>query len=142
MKESDGPEPRCPKCDGRGVPVQRATIAALAGEAAAAKFGPEAFCCDDPPCEIAWFDRFGARVRVDELRARPWPKDPSAPVCACFGVTAAEIETWARKGDNAPVKALLLRVKGPEARCATRAFDGVSCEPHVRKIYLRERSPS
>ncbi len=139
VKETDDREPRCPVCTGRGVPVTRVTIAALAGEPAAARLGAETFCCDVPSCEIAWFDGVGARVRVDELRAPPWPKDPSAPVCACFGVGADQIEAWGARADTAAVKALLERVKGTSARCATKAFDGSSCEPHVRKIFLRAR---
>lgn len=140
VKEAEEHDPRCPApdgCGGIGQPVADTTLVAQLGAEAAAHFHAQAFYCPDPHCPVAYFDGFGTRVPSTALKTHAWPKHAGAPVCACFGVTAEQIEEWAHSGDKAKMRELLARVEGPEARCAVRAPDGRSCEPELRRVFLK-----
>lgn len=138
MKEADAPEPRCPECGARGRSTAAATIAAHVADARKESIAGDMRFCDDPACRVVYFDGFHPPVRVDELVRPVWPKDGDAPVCACFGVTERDVEACAAASDKARMRTWIERVNGPEARCALRAADGRSCEPALRRIFLRE----
>jgi hypothetical protein len=101
-----------------------------------------AYYCPFPKCEVAYFDQFERIVVVNRLRAPAFPKDPSAPICNCFGFTTAEIDADLREETTTRVKALLAKSKTPEAHCATAAPDGRCCISEVQRYYMRARSPS
>lgn len=143
VKEAERPEPRCPErqgCGGLGVTVGATTLAAqLSSEAAALLIG-HTFYCPNPACEVAYFDAGGSCVLRAEQRRRSWPKEPDAPACSCFGVDERSIAAWATAPgapDKAAMRALLARIEGPEAQCATCAPDGGPCTTHVRRIFMR-----
>lgn len=143
VKEAEAPEPHCPErlgCGGAGIPVGPVTLAAQLPAERAATLMHDAFWCPNPQCDVAYFDASGGVVYAAEARHRGWPKDPAAAVCACFGIDEARIMAWARAPgapDKAAMRALLARIAGPDARCATCSPDGRSCETAVRRVFLR-----
>lgn len=140
VKEADAKEPRCPSppgCGGTGIAVSSATIQANVAIEARVEFHGDAFFCPDPDCTIAYFDGFGTRIERSAMLRRAWPKDPDAPVCSCFEVTAADIEEWADRGAKVKVRELIDRTKGADAKCLTLAPDGRCCEEKVRRVFLR-----
>lgn len=142
IKESEAPEPVCPPprgCGGRGVPVPALVVVANLGETGAGRLGSEAYFCPDPLCQVAYFDATGGRAGVAELRERRWPKDPAAPLCACFRVAEEEIAAWAREGRTDRMREFLERVRSGAARCSTATHDGRSCEAAARRVFMSER---
>ena len=54
--------------------------------------GDSAWFCGFDRCQVAYFNLFETTVTVEQLVGPVFPMDPRAPVCACFGLTLAEIE--------------------------------------------------
>jgi hypothetical protein len=98
-----------------------------------------AFFCDFPRCEVAYFDVFERSVTVESLVRPVWPKDPAAPLCGCFGLTAADVEADVAEGGVSRVKDVVLRSKTAEARCLTQSPTGQSCAAVVQRYYFRLR---
>ena len=78
------------------------------------------------------------RLRADHPGGRSsqavYPKDPAAPLCACFGLTRAEIEQDVREGVVTRTKAALGKANSPQARCSERAANGRPARPTCRSI--------
>ena len=53
------------------------------------------------------FRRIRAAVSVGQLVKPVYPKDPAAPICACFGFTSEEIEADVREGVATRTRALI-----------------------------------
>jgi hypothetical protein len=140
VKEPETSGPACPSppgCGGAGVPVSRVTLQARLRPEAAARFAGEAYFCPDPACEVAYFDAGRERATREELVAPVWPKQPGAPLCACFGVVRETLQDFGRRGDKAAMRAFLERAGSPEARCESRAADGHCCATEARRVFLR-----
>lgn len=60
-------------------------------------------------------------------------------ICACFGLTRADIEEDVREGGVIRTKAVLKRAKSPEARCLETAANGRPCVAFVQKYYMQCR---
>jgi Zinc binding domain len=135
MKDPEPGDPRCPGCGGLGEPVGPTTMDAHLAAAARAPLGASAFYCADASCRTAYFNAWGAAVPADQVTGPAWPKDPEAPICPCFGMKAADVLADAREGRKERVKALVEKSRGPEARCATSAPDGVCCVPKVMRLF-------
>ena len=128
---------RCPRCDSPGNAVQAETLDALLQPEARGALSDSAFFCPFPRCEVAYFDRFERTAPVTALVRPVYPKDPSAPLCACFGLGAEEIEADIREGKPTRVRALLERAKSAEAHCQTANPTGESCVAEVQRYYMR-----
>ena len=140
MKEPETTGPSCPAppgCGGEGVPVSRVTLEARLRPGAAARFAGAAFFCPDPACEVAYFDAGRECALRSEMVEPAWPKQPGAPLCACFGVAREVFEDFGRRGDKAAMRAFLERTASPEARCETRAADGRCCATEARRAFIR-----
>ena len=141
------PEPRdpcCPEpegCGSLGTPVDRETLRAQLTEAAAEKLQGGAYYCPNPACEIAYYDAWGATVSVSALACPAWPKPPSAPLCACLGITAADIIEDARRGDRDRIRAVVDASQSDPARCAGRMPSGRSCATEARRLFLAHFKP-
>ncbi len=110
----------------------------LTGEQFAQIADPANFC-PSPQCPVAYFDGF-ERVVLAAVLGRPvYPKDPNAPICACFGLTRADIERDVREGVVARTKAVLERAKSSQARCLEMAANGRPCVAFVQKYYMQCR---
>lgn len=129
----------CPRCGALGVSVGRRVLDEQISEAARQTLGESAWFCAFPRCEVAYFDLFEAFVPVANLKRSVYPKDPDAPVCACFGFTLDEIEADVRDGTPTRIRELLARSRSPEARCQTAAADGQCCMREVQRVYLKRR---
>jgi hypothetical protein len=129
----------CPACQSLGVPLGRETWQAHVVEAAADALADTAYFCPYARCDVAYFDIFERVVRTGALREPVFPKDPQAPICACFGFTLDEIEADVREGSVARTRALVERAKGPEAQCRVRAASGQSCVADVQRHYMKLR---
>ena len=127
----------CPRCGSLGAPVAKAPLDRLVKESARARMGHAAWFCSFPSCEAAYFDLFESVVTVEELHGAIYPKDPDAPICACFGFTIDQIEADLRDGAPTRIRALLARSKSSDARCSSLAADGKCCIAEVQRIYMQ-----
>jgi len=86
-------------------------------------------------------DELEVRFVLAAALSRPaYPKDPTAPICTCFGLTSQDIEQDVDEGVATRTKAVLEKAKSPEARCAQTAANGRSCVAYVQKYFLKCRS--
>jgi hypothetical protein len=93
--------------------------------------------CPSPQCEVVYFDCFG-RVMLTGDVARPvYPKDPSAPICPCFGLTREDIERDIEEGAPTRTREVVQRAKTPAARCRQMAASGQPCVAFVQKYYMQ-----
>jgi hypothetical protein len=132
----------CPQCGSLAIAVGTDTLAAHLDAESRKQLANAAFYCPYPKCAVAYFDRFERTVAVDQLRRPTYPKDPSAPICNCFGFTTAEIDADIREGTTVRIKTLLAKSKSAEARCAMAAPDGRCCAAEVQRYYMRTHSNS
>ncbi len=127
----------CPRCGSKGEIVFRETIAAHAVADARRRLSEPANFCPKPACEVAYFDSFERIIAVGELRRAVYPKDPEAPICACFGLTREDIERDLEEGTPTRVRALLVKANSPAAQCRELAANGQSCAAYVQKYYMQ-----
>lgn len=140
-KEPDaGAPPRCPGCGHDGTQVAEATLRAHVAADQADALGEPAYFCGVDTCPIAYFDLLSRSVSAAEARGLFWPKDPSGPLCACYGLSPDDIEADLADGTPTRVREVVRRAGLPEADCATRSADGRSCVARVQKFYLRRRA--
>jgi Zinc binding domain len=130
---------RCPQCDSPGQQVGPETLAAQVGDEARTAIAESAYFCPYARCEVAYFDAFERVVKVDRLKHPIYPKDPTAPLCPCFGLTTEDVEQDVREGVVTRVRELVARTKSPEARCKEMSPTGQSCIAEVQRYYLRFR---
>lgn len=135
----DSGERYCPRCKSLGVPVGPVTLAAHLPQAALERLSDAAFFCPFPQCLVAYFDAYERTVEVDQLLGPVYPKDPEAPLCACFGLTRDDIEDDLREGTVRRVRNAVEKAKTPEAQCQTRAATGRSCVAEVQRYYMKRR---
>src|SRR5688572_30585740 len=99
VKEPDGTAaPLCPRCGSLGQAVGPTTLAAHLTDAARRNLSDAAWFCPYARCEVAYYDLFDRVVGVEALAKPVYPKDPDAPICACFGFTCEEVEQDIREG--------------------------------------------
>lgn len=139
VREPESTADYCPRCGAQGQPVGREAMAHyVRAEQLRAVADPANFC-PTPTCEVAYFDGFERVIRARDLGEPVYPKDPDAPLCACFGLTRRDIEQDVSEGVVTRVKALLEKAKSPAARCAEKAANGQCCVPYVQKYYMQCR---
>ena len=129
----------CPRCGSLGTEVGAAAMDSHIRPATRKNMADAAWFCGYPPCEVAYFNLFESVVTVAELNGPVTPKDPQAPLCACFGLTAEDVEADVRDGTPTRIRELNAKSKSPEARCATLAANGQCCMTEVRKLYMKLR---
>lgn len=130
----------CPKCGSLGVAVQEPTLRAHLPAEALAGLSSSAFFCPFAKCDVVYFDMFERVATTDTIATPVWPKDPSAPICDCFGFSEADIEDDLREGTPRRIRELLAKSKSPEARCQTAAISGQCCMAEVQRLYMKRRS--
>jgi hypothetical protein len=109
-------------------------------EPAAVAIAETANFCPSPHCDVVYFDMFERTISVTAMRAPVYPKDPEAPICACFGLTADDIDRDLSEGVATRTKACLLRARTAEARCGELSPTGHSCVAEVQRYFLRRKS--
>ena len=135
----DTGERNCPACGSLGIAVQRETWQLHVVDEAADALADAAYFCSFARCDVVYFDMFERTVETTGVRHAVYPKDPQAPLCACFGLTADDVEADVREGVVTRVRAVVEKAKGPEARCATCAPSGRSCVGDVQRYYMQLR---
>jgi hypothetical protein len=136
----DNGQQHCPQCGSLGVPVTHETAAAHLSRQAAEALGEPSFYCPFPRCAVAYFDLFERVTPVEALVDPSYPKDPTAPLCRCFGLTIDDVEEDIREGSVRRVRAIVERSKTAEAHCHVAAPDGRSCVAEVQRYYMRARA--
>lgn len=138
VREPDEPaDLHCPRCGALGQAVSGATIAAQLRAQVNSPLGSSACFCATPSCEVAYFDHSQSTILIEQLRLPIYPKDPDAPICACFGLKAKDVVADARLGNPAGVRMLLERSVTQREKCVTKAADGRCCVDAVQRLYLR-----
>ena len=140
VKEPDGSLARCPKCDSPGTPVGAETLQAQLSSEWLDKLTESAYFCPYARCPVVYFDQFDRTVPESAVKTPVFPKNPDAPLCACFGLTRDDVEQDIRDGIPTRVRALLEKAKSPEASCAISSPSGQCCVPEVQRCYLKLRS--
>jgi hypothetical protein len=140
LRESDSTEEYCPRCGSLGQPVSRDTVMAQVQPDADVSLAVTANFCPHPQCEVAYFDMFERMVQVAALRRPVFPKDPDAPICACFGFTRADIDRDLAEGVVTRTRGLLDRARSQPTQCETLAANGRSCVPDVQRYYMQRRN--
>ena len=137
VREPDATEATCPKCGAAGISALRAAFEAHVPAEARRALAASTYFCPTPTCPVAYFDAFEATVAVEALPKPVYPKEPSAPLCACFGLTLEDVEADAADDKPTRIRALLAKSKSPEARCEERSPTGRSCIPDVQRCYFK-----
>lgn len=139
VKESEDAHDHCPSCGAVGTTVHADTLEAHLPPAIRSRLAESAFFCPTATCDIVYFDQFEQTVLVENLASRFYPKDPSAPICPCFGLTCEDIEADVEEGGVTRMKAHYQRAQSEEARCSTKSADGRSCLAAVQRYFMRFR---
>lgn len=139
VRENDATEGRCPRCGSPGSVVFHETLRAHLPPDIVEHLTDSAFFCGQPRCPVVYFDLFDRTVEESAVKIPVYPKDPAAPLCACFGLTRDDVEEDIREGTVARTRACIERAKSPEARCATTSPSGQSCIAEVQRYYMKLR---
>jgi hypothetical protein len=140
VREPDVTVDYCPRCGSAGESVGEATLQAQLTAEQRRNLAEPANFCASPRCEVAYFDKFERFVAAADLRHPVYPKDPAAPICACFGLTSEDIDKDIAEGSVTRVRAAIEKAKSPEARCAELAPNGRSCVAQVQRYYMQRRA--
>lgn len=140
-QEDDG-RAYCPRCRSLGIAVEAGPLDTHIRPEFRAKLGDYAWCCNYQYCDVAYFNQFEVTVAIDELKSPVYPKDPDAPICACFGFTYDEVAADAQDETPLRIRELLAKSKSPAANCRTLAADGRCCMTAVQSLYMKLRSPA
>lgn len=140
VREPDQDAIYCPDCGAAGVAVPEAVLARYIPADKRPRLGASCFFCETPTCAVAYFDTVEDSVTVGELAHPVYPKDPTAPICPCFGVGCDAIELdLAEGGVPHRTRDLVARAKSDEARCGQCSPSGRSCVADVQRYYIRGR---
>jgi hypothetical protein len=139
VREPDCAGTYCPRCGSQGEQVGAEVLKLYLADDQGITLTPPAYFCPSPKCAVAYFDSFERFILVNALSRPAYPKDPTAPLCACFGVTRQDIEQDVDEGVVTRTKAAVERAKSPLARCAQTAANGRPCVAHLQKYYLECR---
>jgi hypothetical protein len=139
VRESDSTDVLCPRCGAVGIDALGSAVASHVPIEARRSLSATAYFCPTPTCPVAYFDAFEAQVAVEALAQPVHPKDPAAPLCACFGLTRDDVEADVAEGVPRRIRELLAKSKSDEARCETASPTGRSCLPDVQRYYFRLR---
>ncbi len=136
IREPDATDTLCPRCESQGERVSRGALQHHLTREQLAPLTEPVFFCPSPRCAVAYFDGLEGSVLAADLQHPIYPKDPAAPICACFGVTRHEIQQDVEEGVVTRTRAAVQRAQSDEARCATLAANGRSCVAWLQKCYM------
>jgi hypothetical protein len=137
LKEPEQAGGVCPRCGSAGLAVGPETLTAFVRADRLPDIAKQAYFCGFQRCEVVYFDDFERVITASEIVRPIWPKDPSAPICGCFGFAATDIETDVATGSVVATREAVARSKSAEARCLTRSADGRSCATEIQRLYFK-----
>ena len=117
LREPDLTDVLCPRCQAAGESVVWDTVRHHVPTERQSGLSASSYFCPTPSCPVAYFDAFESHVLAADLVRPVYPKDQSAPLCPCFGVTMADVEADVDEGTPRRIRELLARSKSPAARC-------------------------
>lgn len=135
----DTGERHCPRCGSLGMGVEQETWQARVVEQLHSALADSAFFCPFPRCDVVYFDMFERLLLTDALIEPVYPKDPTAAICACFGLTTEDVEADLAEGGVTRVRAVIEKAKSPAAECRIRAASGQPCIGEVQRYYMKLR---
>ena len=136
VREPDSTNERCPDCGSHGRTVGSTVLDKYVRTESRESLGETASFCTNAKCDIVYFDVFERCIRTAQMIHSVYPKDRSAPICACFQLKESDIDLDLEEGLPTRVRQLLAQSESPEARCEDLAADGHSCVSEVQKYYL------
>ena len=140
VKENDSTEGRCPRCGSPGTVVYQETLRAHLSPALLQHLTDSAFFCAQSRCSVVYFDLFDRVIEESQVPTPVYPKNSTAPLCACFGLTRDDVEEDIRVGSVTRTRTCVEKAKSPEARCAVASPSGQSCVAEVQRYYMKLRS--
>jgi hypothetical protein len=139
VREPDLSVAYCPRCGSKGQQVGRETVQSYLPSGKSPLVADPSYFCPSPQCDVVYFDAFERVIATGDLNKPVYPKDPDAPMCACFGLTRRDIEQDVSEGVVTRVKAILEKAEAPDARCVHMAANGQPCTAYVQKCYIQCR---
>ena len=136
VREPEQTADYCPRCGSKGNVVGVDALKSYLTDQQRRGLAEPVNFCPSPKCGVAYFDVLERVVMAADLARPVYPKDPTAPICACFGLTRQDIERDVEEGVATRTKAVLERAKSPEARCARMAANGAPCIAYVQRYYM------
>lgn len=140
IREPDRTTDYCPRCGSQGEQVGAGVLGFYLTDKQRRILAEPANFCPSPRCSVAYFDCFERFVLATELSRPIYPKDPTAPLCACFGLTRQDVEQDVDEGVVTRTRAAVEKAKSPDARCAQMAANGRPCVAYVQKYYVECRN--
>jgi hypothetical protein len=140
VREPEQTADYCPRCGSKGEAVGIEALKSYLSPAQRHGLAEPVNFCPSPKCGVAYFDALERVVMASELAHPVYPKDPTAPICACFGLTRQDIEQDIQEGVVTRTRAVLEKAKSSEARCAQMAANGEPCIAYVQKYYMECRN--
>jgi hypothetical protein len=137
VRENDDTDLHCPLCGAVGQRVPESALATFVPADQRYRLGSSVYFCETPTCEAVYFDAVEDFIKEDELLRPVFPKDPDAPICACFGLTRADVNADLAEGTPRRVREIVAKSKTDAAQCATLAASGKCCVPEAQKAYVR-----
>jgi Zinc binding domain len=139
VREPDSTDVLCPRCGAAGTNALRVAFEAHTPAEARRPLAASVYFCPTPNCPVAYFDAFEATVLTEALVRPVYPKDPTAPLCSCFGLTLDDVEADVAEGTPTRIRALLAKSKSPDAHCEELSPTGRSCIADVQRCYFKLR---
>ena len=136
-KRRDNTADYCPRCGSKGKPVGADTLKSFLTDEQRRGVSEPANFCPSPKCEVVYFDSFERTVLSADIQRPVYPKDPTAPICGCFGLTREDVERDVREGVTTRVKAIIEKAKSSAVRCRKMAANGKPCIAYVQKYYMQ-----
>ena len=137
LREPEQSDSRCPGCQSVGHAVGPETLQARLPAEVRRTLAESAYFCPNGRCPIVYYDDFASVVKR-EIIPGPIPiKDADAALCACFGVTRADIEADVEEGIVKRTRAAVLQAQSDQAQCTKLAPNGRTCVPEVQGHYIR-----
>jgi hypothetical protein len=140
VREPDQTDDLCPRCGSKGEVVGSDALKSYLTDEQRRGLAEPVNFCPSPQCRVVYFDGLERTVLSTAIAHPVYPKDPSAPVCACFGLTQADIEQDVAEGVVTRTKATLEKAKSSAAHCAQLAANGQSCVAFVQKYFMQCRN--
>ena len=137
IREPDNTADYCPRCGSKGEPIGSETLRSFLTDENRRAVTESANFCPSAKCDVVYFDCFERTVRISDVQRPVYPKDPTAPICGCFGLTREDIDRDVQEGVTTRVKAILEKAKSPAARCRQMAANGKPCIGYVQKYYMQ-----
>ena len=130
----------CPRCGSKGDAVGVGVLKSYLSDEQRRGLKEPVNFCPSSKCGVAYFDGLERVVMASELTHPAYPKDLTAPISACFGLTRQDIELDIEEGVVTRTRAILEKAKSSQARCAQMAANGETCIAYVQKYYMECRN--